>query len=342
MKTLTKKLQLILALTAVCFFLSITVVTTNAYADEGDVRYVDSCDGTNYILHKGATPEENTATLVSPENGKYTHTYYNILEKVSYADVTYKVVEIGDNTFADCENLEGIYIQNGFLKRLGNNAFFKCTNLEKITLSSNKDIIFDYIGKKAFYGCKKLEEFAIYNCTLKAIGDQAFYSCSNLKRFHLCTTEKIDFGQCVFGCSPNVQFEMPGTPDQESYYTVCDGGLYSADMKTLYAYPSATGTVTIKDGVENIAPSALACCKDLKKIIFPKSVKSIGKYAFTPIPGNVKKYDFEFKGAKPNIDKYAFDRVTRIDITYDHNYIVSWYNSRANLGGAIIVNYKMI
>lgn len=47
----------------------------------------------------------------------------------------YKVVEIGNNAFANCKNLRKVTIGKN-VKKIGNRAFFKCTKLKKIVIKS--------------------------------------------------------------------------------------------------------------------------------------------------------------------------------------------------------------
>lgn len=74
-------------------------------------------------------------------------------------------------------------------------------------------------------------------------------------------------------------FELEG---ESSHFMVIDGVLYSADGKTLVAYPRgrADESFTVPDGVTTIGERAFYQCAYLKNITIPASVKVISPYAF--------------------------------------------------------------
>ena len=75
--------------------------------------------------------------------------------------------------------------------------------------------------------------------------------------------------------------------DEEKENGVMDdsGGIYSPDWKRLLEISlldrNSKSSYTVKDGTEVICDDAFMGCISLKSIVLPKSVTSIGYYAFS-------------------------------------------------------------
>lgn len=84
------------------------------------------------------------------------------------------VVAIGENAFADCDDLTTVILP-GTITEIHANAFAECDNLRGIYIPESVKVIAD----KAFYGCDGLE--AIYLTEkLEQIGHEAFSQCQKL------------------------------------------------------------------------------------------------------------------------------------------------------------------
>lgn len=85
--------------------------------------------------------------------------------------------ELKKGTFENCYSLEKILFCSYLRvpKKIEENAFKNCKSL-KICSYNFKEI--EYIGKKAFYACKSLEEIEFRH--ISQIGDKAFAYCSSL------------------------------------------------------------------------------------------------------------------------------------------------------------------
>jgi hypothetical protein len=67
----------------------------------------------------------------------------------------------------------------------------------------------------------------------------------------------------------------------QNFSTLEDGKiLCDKNEETLIAYPSASGSITIPDGITTIAGNAFIECKELTSITFPESVTTIGINVF--------------------------------------------------------------
>ena len=106
----------------------------------------------------------------------------------------------------------------------------------------------------------------------------AFADCDNLKKLNLSKSiAVINWFDIAEECIEEI------TVDEENeYFTVVDGILYTKDMKNLVACPPASGKTEIKLPAETeaIAEGAFACCKTLKKAELSDNVKEIAPLVF--------------------------------------------------------------
>ena len=90
---------------------------------------------------------------------------------VSAKGRTFRVTEIADSAFEDCELLEKVTIGKN-VTYIGKNAFKNCKSLKKIVIPKSVR----KIGKKAFFGCANLKNIKIKTkmLTVKNVGAKAF------------------------------------------------------------------------------------------------------------------------------------------------------------------------
>lgn len=111
--------------------------------------------------------ETNGTVSVTAANKDLTSVY--IPETIKDKDGnTYTVVEIEDNAFKDCSNLQHIKLPNTIIN-IGQGAFENCTNLIEITIPSDVTSI----GDNAFKGCIILQIVVIISVNI-TIGKDAF------------------------------------------------------------------------------------------------------------------------------------------------------------------------
>ena len=112
---------------------------------------------------------------------------------------------------------------------------------------------------------------------LTSIPSYCFSDCENLQSITIpASVELIENG--AFARCPkltNIVIE-----DGNNNYYAENGAIYTTDGATLVAYPSASGTVVIPDGVTTIESRCFCDCSNLQSITIPSSVTSIGHSAF--------------------------------------------------------------
>jgi len=160
-------------------------------------------------------------------------------------------VTIGESAFARCPNLTSVTIPSS-VTSIGKYAFWDCTNLTSVSIPNSVTSI----DKYAFAGCTNLTSVTIPN-SVTSIGDRAFSGCSNLTSITIprSVTSIDDFA------FPNSATSLTAINVDKANPKYCDinGVLFDKDKTQLIHYP---------------------CSKPEKEYIIPKSVQSIGEYAF--------------------------------------------------------------
>lgn len=237
-------------------------------------------------------------------------TYYKIGDYAFYNCVAlrdvfipFNTVEIGENAFENCVSLEMLVIPEQIVK-VGDYAFKNCTKLNVVGIASD-DIDIDL--PRAFLGCDFLQSviFGENNKTYKVINKAVykdhilqFYppyelqeslvideDCVGIRLSAIINNQFLK--EIVFGktakCEEFTTFNCPNlerivVSEDNQYLKAVGGVLYSKDLKRLIFVPRGTAkndTFKIPEGVETIDECALQDIRDIKKVIFPKSLKSI-------------------------------------------------------------------
>ena len=168
---------------------------------------------------------------------------------------------------------------------ISDNAFHGCENLENINFSKNLELIDEY----AFSGCDNLKKIEIPE-NIKQIRQRAFYYCENLS--------EIKLPENGFMLQYGVFEETAYYNNEENWE---DGNLYIGNHfieadKSIQTFEIKLGTytigggafdcyselkdITIPDSVTHIGDFAFADCYNLTSVTLPDSVTSIGDYAF--------------------------------------------------------------
>ncbi|MBR5959287.1 MAG: leucine-rich repeat domain-containing protein [Salinivirgaceae bacterium] len=226
----------------------------------GDLYYNITGDNTVEVTRENSTME-NYKGLTSVE----------IPETVSFDNITYIVIRIGDDAFIYCNSLTSVTIPHS-VTEIGYAAFFECRHLTSVNIPNSVTTI----GNTAFGWCFSLTSVNIPN-SVTTIEDNAFYCCDKLLTltipnsvtkigafaFRYCREvtsitipESVaSIGEGVFAsCS---KLESISVNPNNSYYTSEDGVLYNKDKTVLINYPAGkAGTYTIPESVTSIGCNA--------------------------------------------------------------------------------------
>ena len=222
------------------------------------------------------------------------------------------ITSINYCAFLGCSGLESITIPNSIIY-IGESAFEHCTSLASISIPNSVTTIGRYaFSETAWYdnhpdGVVYAGKVAVgYKGTMPMgtsitieegtieIAANAFYHCTNLTSIKL-PNSLAGIGYNAFtGCSNLTDVELPnsvpifnvgglgGTPWFNNWYNnQPDGVLYFGQSANGYkgSMPS-NSCITLKPGTTSISEDAFSCCYNLKTIVIPNSVKTIGAGAF--------------------------------------------------------------
>ena len=127
------------------------------------------------ILYEYLIPKDIKKIIVPDsvkEIGEYT---FALCENLISINISDSVEHIGYSAFQICNGLTSIIIPNS-VKHIENTAFAYCENLTSIVIPDSVE----HIGDTAFAWCEKLTSIIIPD-SVEYIGDDVFYACINLK-----------------------------------------------------------------------------------------------------------------------------------------------------------------
>ena len=259
------------------FFIFLLFVTVVAKAVTFDI------DGTRYNV---VSMEERTVEVaIIPKSISYpTYSTYTgdivIPEKVSYNNITFDVIGIGDHAFSN-SSIKSISIPNS-VRYIGFGAFAYAYSIKAITLPEG----LLSIGAAAFRDTYIIE-MTIPN-SVKELGTTMFYYCNNLKTVVLPEDITEIPEDMFYGCPALVRVDIPssvkvigssafmGTPKLAE--CTLPAGLESLGAYSFYH--SGISSITIPDGVTVLGEGTFYKCQNLEHIDMPKYLESIGKDCF--------------------------------------------------------------
>lgn len=168
---------------------------------------------------------------------------------------------IAASTFNHCINVDKIYIPDSVIS-IGEYAFGGCKNLTEITVPGSVE----YIPGYAFYYCSSLKEIIIPD-GIKGIDSMAFDGCESLSEISIADSVT----------EINADFEDTAYYKNKSNW---QNGILYIGNHLLAAQKELYGSVTIREGIKNIADGAFFKCTKITDIIIPDSVIEIGDVAF--------------------------------------------------------------
>lgn len=207
--------------------------------------------------------------------------------------------KIGSYAFAGCEGLSAISIPNA-VSSIGSYAFSDCSSLSYIQLPS----MITELSQGLFEGCSSLDNLEIPH-SIVTIKDNVFAGCKEMSSI-IIPTNLQQIGNGVFnGCISLTQISIEATSSQLSVgYSKANGdirtplfedcplssvimgrNIISSSKDFLRKYGCFCGNtslteVVIGENVSYIEQSAFENCSNLKSISIPRSVVSIGGWAF--------------------------------------------------------------
>ena len=121
-----------------------------------------------YVITSSTTAKVVGHVLASPSGS------YEIYGTVTNEGTTYRVTEIGEGAFQDCDKITSITINENVVT-IGENAFSGCSGMTRVTIPNTVTTI----GGVSFGNCTSLTEVVIPN-SVTYVGGLAFAYCSAL------------------------------------------------------------------------------------------------------------------------------------------------------------------
>ena len=121
-----------------------------------------------YVITSSTTAKVVGHVLASPSGS------YSIYGTVTNEGTTYRVTEIGEGAFKDCDKITRITINENVVT-IGENAFSGCSGMASVTFPNTLNTI----GSCSFLNCSSLTQVVIPNSVTYVAG-MAFYGCSAL------------------------------------------------------------------------------------------------------------------------------------------------------------------
>ena len=215
------------------------------------------------------------------------------------------IIRIGSGAFSGCTSLTSITIPNG-VTYIGDGAFYGCSSLTSVTIPKS----IASIGGQAFYGCSSLTSIIIPN-SVTNIGDETFYGCTNLTSVTI-PSSVVGIGYHAFyKCTSLSSVTIPNgvTYIEDGAFSECSG-LTSVTIPnsvvsigaSAFSFCTNLSSVTIPNSVTSIRNEAFSYCSSLSSVTIPNSVTEIEYNAFTGC--NLK--DIVIPVSVDSIGLYAF------------------------------------
>lgn len=196
--------------------------------------------------------------------------------------------------------------------------FYGCRNLERILLHDNVTSIEDY----AFNGCSSLKEISI-PYKVNGVGSYAFGGCDSMKR--------------MFWNAKNCLSSVGGIiPNSVEFLTIGDSVMV---IPSSFAKNAKIKKLTIGKSVTKIASKAFINCTELKSLVIPDSVISLGSSAFAQ---NTGLEELTLGNSLDDIGDRAFEMCSSLQTVIIPNSVtrigVYAFNKCTNLRSVVIGN----
>jgi hypothetical protein len=162
-----------------------------------------------------------------------------------------------------------------------------CADSEIVIPSMHKNLPVKEIGARAFFGCNSFMEIIISDSVTR-IGEDAFGRCSSLTKI-VIPNSVISIGEDAFWGCINLT-DLYYTGDINDWFEITFEDITSNPMG--YAKNSYFNNQSVKEIVEVAIPDTITEIKDytfvnhnIKTIIIPNSVVTIGEFAFAYFEG---------------------------------------------------------
>ena len=205
--------------------------------------------------------EDMTTLRVVKKSGGYSGDI-EIPHVVHYGGSDYLVTEVGAEAFRNCTGLNSVSLSSN-MTYIGDYAFAGCTNLTTVTISGLSNI--SRMGNGVFENCRSLSSFNVPG--VASIGDRCFYG-AGLTSINLPWTVNSIGNEAFSECDSLVEIAIGDNITQlgQAAFKGCDR------LEKV--------TFSNKNNITSIESNTFEDCSQIRQIVFPTSLKTIGDYAF--------------------------------------------------------------
>ncbi len=261
---------------------------------------------------------ENTITLPNDLEGNKYEIYLSAFSNCSHLKnviIPNSVTCIDDYAFSNCENLESVKIGNA-VTSIGEYAFFNCQSLKSITIPDSLTRIREW----AFMDCGNMARVTLGK-GIKNIETCAFNGCNKLVEIYNYSNLKLAIGSNENG-ELTQYAKVIHTKEEESIIRTTKDGEYEyievGGKYYLLSYKGNDKNIVLPTDLEGhnygIIDYAFSGCDNLKSIIIPNNVISIGSFAFEICSGLT---EITIPNRVKSIGQFAFfscNRLTNITL----------------------------
>ena len=249
----------------------VSVVVQDGTYTQVDYYAFKECENLKYVSIQGNV---NLMSSISTIGGHFSH-----CEALEYVYLGFNVPSIPRDAFSGCTALKSVTLSDG-LTYIGNQAFYQCSSLTNIVLPESLTTIDEYAFQEA--GLTKL----VLPGNVTALGYQSFRDCTSLESVVMQAGAPIDIGGNVFARDTAlktvvIECRVDHFDDIAPFYG-CRGIEY----------------VSLGEGNTEVKDEMFANCINLKTVVLPNTITSIGKLAFyntgltsIVLPDSVKRID---------------------------------------------------
>lgn len=239
----------------------------------GDSDFV--IEGSKLIKYKG-----NAKSVVIPEGVTSLESgLFWDNQDIEEVQMPESLLDFGGDTFYNCRNLRKVNIPAN-VRQLGNNPFAGCPKLhiscESKHFELKNGVLFSKDGVLIYYPIERTEKTYEIPYKTRIIGKHAFFLCDSLELVTIPSSITHMENNPFSGCSHLKLI------NRSPRYVIQDDVIYNKNKTQVVGALNSIDTdcLALPETVTTICRNSFWNCRGLRKIVFPKSLRTIGYNPF--------------------------------------------------------------